>query len=71
MEAVVPFAREISAILARGISGEVRMYPIAENVHRRHILHTTRAPAPHCRPRRGNRPHDIATAIAEALGTSA
>lgn len=46
VEAVVPFVREISVVLARGLTGEVAIYPIAENVHRRHILHTTRAPAP-------------------------
>ncbi len=68
METVVPFVREISAILARGISGEVRMYPIAENVHRRHILHTTRAPAA-MPPVAWQQVHDIANAIAEALGT--
>ena len=68
MEEVVPFAREISVILARGISGEVRVYPIAENVHRRHILHTTRAPAALAE---GAWQHviDIASSIAEALGT--
>jgi 5-(carboxyamino)imidazole ribonucleotide synthase len=46
VEALVPFVREISVVLARGLDGEVAIYPIAENVHRRHILHTTRAPAP-------------------------
>jgi len=46
VEEVVRFTREVSVILARGVSGEVRIYPLAENVHRRHILHTTRAPAP-------------------------
>ncbi len=46
LEALVPFGREISVVLARGVGGDVRVYPLAENVHRRHILHTTRAPAP-------------------------
>ncbi|HVV85859.1 MAG TPA: 5-(carboxyamino)imidazole ribonucleotide synthase [Kofleriaceae bacterium] len=46
LEAVVPFAREVSVVLARSVDGEVEVYPLAENVHRRHILHTTRAPAP-------------------------
>ena len=50
-EELVRFTREISVVLARGTSGEVRIYPIAENVHRRHILHTTRAPAPEPRAR--------------------
>ncbi len=46
LEALVPFAREVSVVLARGLAGDVRVYPLAENVHRRHVLHTTRAPAP-------------------------
>jgi 5-(carboxyamino)imidazole ribonucleotide synthase len=67
MEEIVPFTREISAIIARGISGEVRAYPIAENVHRRHVLHTTRAPAQLSQPA-WQQAHDIANSIAEALG---
>ena len=46
LEALVPFAREVSVVLARGLAGDVRVYPLAENVPRRHVLHTTRAPAP-------------------------
>jgi 5-(carboxyamino)imidazole ribonucleotide synthase len=66
-EELVPFAREISVILARGTDGEIRIYPIAENVHRRHILHTTRAPAPIGAEQRV-RAERIAVTIAEALG---
>ena len=67
VEALVPFAREISVILARAASGEIRIYPIAENTHRRHILHTTRAPAP--MPADGRaRAEAIAVTVAEALG---
>ncbi len=65
-EEVVKFAREVPVILARGVTGEVRIYPIAENVHRRHILHTTRAPAP--MPERSRRrAEEIAVTITEAL----
>ncbi|MGE0549754.1 MAG: 5-(carboxyamino)imidazole ribonucleotide synthase [Kofleriaceae bacterium] len=46
VERVVSFVREISVVLARSLDGEIALYPLAENVHRRHILHTTRAPAP-------------------------
>jgi 5-(carboxyamino)imidazole ribonucleotide synthase len=46
LESLVPFTREVSVILARGLDGAVAVYPIAENVHRKHVLHTTRAPAP-------------------------
>nr|HEX4318290.1 5-(carboxyamino)imidazole ribonucleotide synthase [Kofleriaceae bacterium] len=65
-EAVVPFRREISVVLARGLTGDIRIYPIAENVHRRHILHTTRAPAPMADAQRA-RAEAIATTIANAL----
>jgi 5-(carboxyamino)imidazole ribonucleotide synthase len=67
IEEVVPFVREISAIIARSVSGEVRSYPVAENVHRRHILHTTRAPAA-VSTELCHRVDDIAVTIAEALG---
>jgi 5-(carboxyamino)imidazole ribonucleotide synthase len=66
LERVVPFAREISVVLARGVDGEVRTYALAENVHRRHILHTTRAPAP-MPERRHGRAESIAKRIADAL----
>jgi 5-(carboxyamino)imidazole ribonucleotide synthase len=45
MEAFVTFERELSIVLARDGDGRVREYPVAENVHRRGILHTTRVPA--------------------------
>lgn len=67
VEEVVPFAREISVILARGLGGEHRIYPLAENVHRRHILHTTRAPAPMPEARR-RQAEEIAVSVADALG---
>lgn len=66
IEEVVAYTREVSVILARGLSGEVRIYPIAENVHRRHILHTTRAPAPMPEAQRATA-EGIAVRIAEAL----
>jgi|CXWL01.1.fsa_nt_gi 5-(carboxyamino)imidazole ribonucleotide synthase len=44
-ESKVPFAREISVILARARDGQTAVYPIAENLHRNGILHATRAPA--------------------------
>ena len=45
VEAFVPFACEVSVIVARGISGEVRCYPVVENRHVDHILSETIAPA--------------------------
>jgi 5-(carboxyamino)imidazole ribonucleotide synthase len=66
-EEVVPFVREVSVILARGLDGQIQIYPIAENAHRRHVLHTTRAPAPMADDQRA-RAEAIAISVAEALG---
>jgi len=65
-EELVRFKREISVILARGLEGEIRIYPLAENVHRRHILHTTRAPAPMTDAGK-QRAEQIGVTVAEAL----
>jgi len=45
LEQRIELEREISVILARNIVGEVRCFPVAENVHRQGILHQTIAPA--------------------------
>lgn len=45
IEAVVPFACEVSVILARGSDGVVQAFDITENVHRAGILRTSRVPA--------------------------
>jgi 5-(carboxyamino)imidazole ribonucleotide synthase len=66
-EAVVPFVREVSVILARGLDGAIQIFPVAENAHRRHILHTTRAPAPMSKIRR-RQAETMAVSVAEALG---
>lgn len=44
-EGFVDFTREASVIVARGLEGEVKCYPLVENHHRHHILHRTIAPA--------------------------
>ena len=66
VEEVVRFVREISVVLARDVNGAHRIYPIAENVHRRHILHTTRAPAPMPAAQR-EKAEAIAVEVADAL----
>jgi 5-(carboxyamino)imidazole ribonucleotide synthase len=45
LETFITFDKEISVLLARNPQGEIAIYPIAENVHRHHILHTTQVPA--------------------------
>ncbi len=45
LEQRVVFDKEFSVLLARNPRGQVRHFPIAENIHRHHILHMTRVPA--------------------------
>ena len=45
LEGFVSFSKEISVVVARSLSGEVKAYDPAENVHRNHILHTSTVPA--------------------------
>jgi 5-(carboxyamino)imidazole ribonucleotide synthase len=45
LEAFVPFDKEISVVVARGMDGAVRAFEPAENVHRDHILFTSTVPA--------------------------
>lgn len=45
LEALVPFALEVSAIVVRGTDGTVAVYDIGENSHANHILKETRVPA--------------------------
>lgn len=46
VEKLVPFDRELSLIGVRSAAGEVRIWPLVENVHRNGILQKTIAPAP-------------------------
>jgi 5-(carboxyamino)imidazole ribonucleotide synthase len=45
MEALVPFVREISVVIASRLDGAVAAFDPAENVHRDGILHTSTVPA--------------------------
>ncbi|AVF05909.1 5-(carboxyamino)imidazole ribonucleotide synthase [Devosia sp. I507] len=44
LEGFVPFEKEISVVVARGLDGSVRAFDAAENVHRDHILFTSTVP---------------------------
>lgn len=44
-EAFVPFEKEISVIIQRNANGESHCLPIAENIHKHHILHESIVPA--------------------------
>ncbi len=67
LEERVDFARELSVILARGLDGEVRFFPLAENLHRNGILHATIAPAP-APPGLERAAMTLARGVAEAFG---
>jgi 5-(carboxyamino)imidazole ribonucleotide synthase len=45
LERAINFEKEISVIVARDPLGNIRAFPVAENVHRDHVLDTTMVPA--------------------------
>ncbi|SER63474.1 5-(carboxyamino)imidazole ribonucleotide synthase [Gracilibacillus ureilyticus] len=45
IEKWVPFDKEISIVFTRSMDGHISYFPVAENIHREHILHATIAPA--------------------------
>ncbi len=66
LEGVVPFAREVSTIVARGLDGASRVYDLCENQHLGGILATTTLPAA-VRPETEQAAADLARRIADAL----
>lgn len=46
LEGFIDFTAEASMIVARSTHGEMRCYPLVQNIHRDHILYKTIAPAP-------------------------
>ncbi|MDE5976851.1 MAG: 5-(carboxyamino)imidazole ribonucleotide synthase [Turicibacter sp.] len=45
LEGFVPFIKEISVIVTRGINGQIETFPVVENIHHNHILHLSIVPA--------------------------
>lgn len=45
VERYVSFSHEVSVIVARSIKGEIKVYPVGENIHEDNILRTTVVPA--------------------------
>ncbi len=45
LEAWVPFEREVSVLVARGVDGSTATYPVCENSHANHVLDLTLVPA--------------------------
>ena len=66
LEAFVPFTKEISVICARAADGTETCFGPVENVHSRHILDVTTAPA-QLAPATAKAATVLATAIAESL----
>jgi len=46
VEAMVPFANELAAMVARSPSGGEAVYPVVETIQRNHVCHEVIAPAP-------------------------
>lgn len=67
LEAFVPFAAEVSALVARGEDGTAVVYDMAENRHRHHILDVSVAPA-RIAPTTAEAARRHALAVAEGLG---
>ncbi len=66
LEAFVPFAREVSAIVARGADGATVTFDTTENRHSHHILALSIAPAPGPAARQ-QEAQRLVTRLAEAL----
>lgn len=67
VERMVAFDREVSLIGVRGVSGEVRFYPLAENLHHKGQLHVSVAPAPEMTDGILNQAKDAFVKLAEDL----
>lgn len=59
VEQFIDFQCELSVVVARGLRGEVRAFPVAENIHTNHILDFSIVPA---------RVSDVIRRQAEAIG---
>lgn len=66
LEGFVPFERELSIIIARGVNGDVAAYDAAENEHRDHILWRSHVPGA-IETGQSSEAKDIATDIVEAF----
>ena len=66
LEGFIAFSAEASVIVARSTLGEMRCYPLVENIHKNHILHRTLAPASFAKQHQKNA-EAIANTLAEAL----
>jgi 5-(carboxyamino)imidazole ribonucleotide synthase len=66
VEAWVPFEKEISVIVTRSVQGEIKTFPVGENIHVENILHQTIVPA-RIEPNSAQKANDIAINLARSL----
>lgn len=66
LEKRLPLDRELSVVLARGVTGEITCFPVAENQHRNGILDVTITPA-RIEPSEAVVAETLAIRVAEAL----
>ncbi|MGM7683274.1 5-(carboxyamino)imidazole ribonucleotide synthase [Cytobacillus sp. Hm23] len=66
LEAWISFEKEISVIVSRSMAGEVKAFPVAENIHVDNILHQSVVPA-RTTDKIVNEAHQIAINLAETL----
>ncbi len=67
VEQMVAFDRELSLIGVRNAKGEVRTYPLAENLHHQGQLHVSVAPATQVDDALQGQAHDIFVKLAEGM----
>ena len=67
VEKMVAFDRELSLIGVRNAKGDIRTYPLAENLHHQGQLHVSVAPATHVDDALQAQAHDIFSKLAEGM----
>jgi len=67
VEKMVAFDRELSLIGVRNAKGDIRTYPLAENLHHQGQLHVSVAPATHVNDALQAQAHDIFSKLAEGM----
>jgi 5-(carboxyamino)imidazole ribonucleotide synthase len=67
VEHVIPFKREVSILMARGIDGSRRNYPLVENQHVNGVLNMSFMPAPETQGHTLLQAEDIAKRLVKAL----
>lgn len=68
LEKRLPLKFEVSALIARGVSGASVVYPLAQNTHRNGVLSHTIVPAPDASPALVQQAQQAAIQIAAKLG---